>query len=45
MPRTRRLIWSPEWEKKLETMLYIGTFILVGAVTCLLGVIWYISPH
>jgi hypothetical protein len=45
MPSLRRMLWPPEWEQKLETMLYTGTFILVGAVACFLGVLWYISPR
>jgi hypothetical protein len=41
----KRFLWPPEWEKKIEAMLYTGTIILVGAVSCLLAVLWYISPH
>jgi hypothetical protein len=37
--------WSNELEKKVERLLRTGLFIMIGAITCLLAVFWYITPH
>jgi hypothetical protein len=45
MKNIGQLIWSPQLEKKIEGMLRTGVYIIVSAVTCLLAVLWYISPN
>jgi hypothetical protein len=42
--KVARLIWTLQLEKKIEGMLRTGVYIIVSAVTCLLAVLWYISP-